>query len=358
MGYNQGMDKKKFQLYFFLTLLGLIGALFFWIIIPYLGVLVIAAAIAIIVQPIFLRLKNFLVKYDRIAALLTIAVAAIIFLAPLLFFSYQIFQESLNLYTRLSDNSDAYSRAISSLATTIRSYIPGFDIDLGIYLSQILNWVARNLGAIFTGTVQTFLSLFLGLMALYYFLVDGKKFKDAIISLSPLSDDYDQKLIDRLEIAVGSVIKGSLLVAMVQGAVSGFGFWIFGVPDPTLWGTCAAVAALIPGIGTSLVIVPAVIYLTLAGHYYAAIGLLVWGATVVGLLDNVIRPILVGRGVSIHPFFVLIAVFGGISFFGPLGIIFGPLVLSLLYGLLEIYRMLVLHQKNSYKSLTKEDKGS
>ncbi|MBI5654039.1 AI-2E family transporter [Candidatus Uhrbacteria bacterium] len=340
------MDKKKLQLYFFLALLGAVGVLSFWIIIPYLGVLILAAAISIIVQPIYLRFQSMLVKHDRIAALLTIIVATIIILAPLLFFSYQILQESLNLYTRLSDNSDTYSRTVRAFAATIRNYIPGFDVDLGIYISQILNWVARNLGAIFTGTVQTFFNLFLGFMALYYFLVDGRKFKNTLIALSPLSDDYDQKLIDRLENAVGSVIKGSLLVAAVQGAVSGFGFWIFGVPDPTLWGTCAAVAALIPGIGTSLVVTPAIAYLLLTGHYYAAIGLLIWGATVVGLLDNVIRPVLVGRGVSIHPFFILISVVGGISFFGPLGIIFGPLVLSLLYGLVDIYKLLVLHQKN------------
>lgn len=358
MLYNQSMDKKKLQLYFFLTLLAIIGILSFWIVTPYLDILVLAAAIAVVVQPMFVRFQRYLAGHDRISALLTIGVLAIIFLAPLVFFGYQILQESVSLYIRLSDNGDSYSRSVSSLAGMIQGYFPGFELDISNYLSQVLNWVAKNVGAIFSGTIQTLFGLFLGIMALYYFLVDGRKFMDALVRLSPLADDYDQKIIDRLNGAVSSVIKGSLLVAVAQGIVSGLGFWIFGVPDPTLWGSCAAVAALIPGIGTSLVLVPAIAYLGLTGHTYAAIGLFIWGVTIVGLIDNILRPLMLGRDVRIHPFFVLISVFGGISFFGPLGFIFGPLVLSLLYGLLDIYRMLVLHQKNGNKILTKNPKKS
>jgi predicted PurR-regulated permease PerM len=113
---------------------------------------------------------------------------------------------------------------------------------------------------------------------------------------------------------------------------------IFDIPAPAVWGAVAAIAAFIPGIGTSLVIVPGIIYLLLTGNTAYAIGLAIWGAVAVGLIDNVLGPHLVNKGVHIHPFLILVSVLGGLSTFGPIGFILGPLVLALLFALLEVYR--------------------
>ena len=115
------------------------------------------------------------------------------------------------------------------------------------------------------------------------------------------------------------------------------GFSIFGVPNPILWGSVAAVAALIPGVGTALVLIPSILYLFFIGETVSASGLLVWGIVAVGLVDNILGPKLVGRGIKLHPFLTLLSILGGISFFGPLGFLFGPLTLSLLFAFLEIY---------------------
>jgi predicted PurR-regulated permease PerM len=159
--------------------------------------------------------------------------------------------------------------------------------------------------------------------------------------LSPLPDKYDSRVIQRLHDAINSVVRGALLIALIQGIVSGVGLSIFGVPNAVLWGSLAVIAALIPYVGTAAVITPAVVYLFLIDRTGAAIGLAIWGVVAVGLMDNFLGPRLVNRGIKLHPVVILLAVLGGLVFFGPLGYILGPLVVSLLFALLDIYPLLV-----------------
>jgi predicted PurR-regulated permease PerM len=137
------------------------------------------------------------------------------------------------------------------------------------------------------------------------------------------------------------VIKGSLLIALIQGMVSGTGFAIFGVPNPVLLGSVAIIAALIPNVGTAVVLTPAILYLYLTDQVWQSAGLLIWGITAVGLIDNLLGPTLIGRSSKIHPLLILLAVLGGLAFFGPLGFILGPLVISLLFAVLDIYERLL-----------------
>ena len=126
-------------------------------------------------------------------------------------------------------------------------------------------------------------------------------------------------------------------MALIQGILTAVGFTFFGIPNATLWGSVAAITALIPGIGTALVLLPAILYLYFSGETLFAVGLLLWGMTAVGLVDNFLGPKLVERGMRLHPFLILLSVLGGVGFFGPLGFLLGPLVLSLLFALIEIY---------------------
>jgi len=147
--------------------------------------------------------------------------------------------------------------------------------------------------------------------------------------------------------SIRSIIGGSIVVAICQGIVSGIGFAIFGIPNPALWGTLAGLAALIPGVGTSLILIPAVVYAFVAGSLFHGIGLGIWGLTAVGLLDNFLSPKLIGGGLKIHPLIVLFSIIGGLTFFGPEGFLLGPLTISLLMALLGIYRMMVKTEEQS-----------
>src|SRR6185295_6432156 len=123
-------------------------------------------------------------------------------------------------------------------------------------------------------------------------------------AVSPLADNYDEKIFKKLKQAIRSVVVGSLVVGVIQGTLTGLGFFIFGVPNPALWGSIAVVAALIPGIGTSLVLIPGILYLFFVSTHLHALGLLIWGILAVGLIDNLLGPMLVNRGVHIHPFLI------------------------------------------------------
>ncbi|KKT76894.1 MAG: hypothetical protein UW70_C0009G0002 [Candidatus Peregrinibacteria bacterium GW2011_GWA2_44_7] len=184
-------------------------------------------------------------------------------------------------------------------------------------------------------------------MALYYAFKDGETFKKSLVSLSPLQDIHDIQIFNKLTLAINAVIKGNLTVALVQGAVTTVGLLIFGVPSAILWGSITAVTALIPGLGTSLVVIPSVLFLFFTGETISAIGLLIWGLTAVGLVDNVLGPKLVEKGMQVHPFLILLSILGGLGLFGALGFILGPILLSLLFALLEIYVTLRKEQKTS-----------
>jgi predicted PurR-regulated permease PerM len=130
------------------------------------------------------------------------------------------------------------------------------------------------------------------------------------------------------------------VIALLQGVIAGVGFFLFGLPNPALWGSTAAISALIPGVGTSLVLIPAVIYVMIFGSPVQGIGLLLWSLLAVGLVDNLLGPRLMRKGAKIPQFAIFIAVMGGLAVFGPLGFVIGPLVFSLLFTLLDIYSSL------------------
>ncbi|MEK7557155.1 MAG: AI-2E family transporter, partial [Patescibacteria group bacterium] len=177
--------------------------------------------------------------------------------------------------------------------------------------------------------------------ALFYFFRDGEFIVTKLKVVSPLQDRYDASVITRLHDAINSVIRGALLIAVIQGILTGVGLTVFGVPNAVLWGSIAIIAALIPYVGTAAVLAPAIIYLFLIDRVGASVGLLAWGIVAVGLIDNFLGPRLVNRGIKLHPVVILLAVLGGLVFFGPLGYILGPLVISLLFALLDIYPLLL-----------------
>jgi len=170
-------------------------------------------------------------------------------------------------------------------------------------------------------------------------LRDGAQFKRTLIELSPLPDIYDEQIILRLERTVNAVVRGTFMISLIQAVLVGIGFWIFNVPNPVLWATVASVAAFLPAIGMGLVIIPAIIYLILIGSIPAAIGLAVWGSIIVGLVDNMLLPHLMSKGFTVHQVFILFSILGGVVFFGPVGVLLGPLVIALLFALIEIYKL-------------------
>lgn len=325
------MNRQKSEFYFLLILLSGIFVLAFFIFKPFLYALILAIVFATVFGPIHKKMLVMTRERNALAALLTTISVLIVIIVPLTLVGIQIFQEASGLYSSLTINGgaiDIFKRF---------SPVPIDSLDINQYLKQGLSWLLQHLGPLFGNVAKIIVSVFIFLVALYYLFKDGHKLKAAVIALSPLQDIHDEIIFNKLELAINSVIRGNLVVALVQGILTAIGFAIFGVPNAALWGSVAAVAALIPGIGTALVLLPAILYLYFSGETFFAVGLLIWGMTAVGLVDNFLGPKLASRGMRLHPFLILLSILGGIGFFGPLGFLLGPLVLSLLFALLEIY---------------------
>ncbi len=337
---------EKPRLYFLLIILSLSLVLSFFVLRPFLYSLILASVFAIVFQPLYRQIFKWVRQHAWLASLLTILILIIFILIPLTFLINQIFQEAQNLYFSLTTNFNQQSliEFWPSLGQRLSAISPIFNnlsFDISQYAQNISSFFVQNLGFVFSNLAKIMASLFVFLIAFFFLLKDGGQLKQKIISLSPLTKSDDEIIIKKITIAINSVVKGSLLVAILQGISSAIGFLIFGVPNPIIWGTLASVGALVPSVGTAIVIIPAIIYLYLTGQVIGAIGLLAWGMLAVGLIDNILGPKFVGKGVGLHPLLILLSVLGGLSLFGPIGFILGPLAISLLFALLDIYAEVV-----------------
>jgi predicted PurR-regulated permease PerM len=340
MGYTVILMQKKSQTpYFLLIALGASVVLLFFIAKPFLGALILAAVFAYLFQPIYRRFLSLFRGQRSLAAFFTTPIVIILVLLPIALLGSQILREAIHLYQYLVREGGSVG-SVQDLLNQARAILPipaSIETDAGQYAKQGLEFMIRNFGAVFSSFAKMLVGAIVFLFAFYYFLKDGDRLREYAISLSPLDDADDELILSRLKSAVSAAVKGNLAIGIIQGALTGIGFAIFGVPNAALWGGVAAVAAFLPGIGTSLVITPAVIYLFLTGNTFGAVGLLAWGVLAVGLIDNLLGPRLVGRGMELHPLAVFIAVLGGLAFFGPLGFLLGPLAVSIFLGLTDIY---------------------
>ena len=340
------MGNHKLEHHFFLLLLIVVGVVIFFVFKPFLSPIFLAFAFATVFKPVHQRMKIWLRGRDTFSALLTIVFITVVILIPLTFLGGILFTRATNLYLSVANNGGSeglLSRSVVTVENFIKGIVPNVTIDVAGYMRQGLEWIVGHLDSFFSGFFKVLLALLIMFIALFYLLRDGGRLRERFLFLSPLSNKYDIDILGKLELAFNSVIRGSLTIAMIQGVLTTVGFYIFGVPDAVLWGLVAMVASLIPGVGTALVIIPAIIVLLVMGHAGGAIGLMLWGGLAVGLVDNFLSPYLINRGVNIHPFLILISVLGGIAFFGPIGFLAGPVVLSLFFALLDIYPILIAH---------------
>jgi predicted PurR-regulated permease PerM len=226
---------------------------------------------------------------------------------------------------------------LSGVETAVQAYVPDFEINLSDQIRQSASWFAGNIGTLFTGTLSVVVTFLIAMLGSFYLFKDGERLVSWLVKVSPLKDAEDKIILERIARSIRSVATGTVLVAILQGLLAGVGFAIFGIPRPILWGTIGALGALLPGLGTITIMVPGVLYLLYLGNITAAVGLMIWAAVCIVVVDNFISPYLMSRGNNLHPFVVLLSVLGGIALFGPIGFIIGPVMISLFLVLLELY---------------------
>ncbi len=330
------MDSDHIASNFFLVLLVVSAAIVGFVFLPYLNALTIAVVFAILFHPVYKKLSGLVPHHESAAAFVSVILALVVVIIPLTFLGIVVFNEAKNVY------ADVVSGNGSQIADLVRGQLSGISpslasLNFSQYAKSFLDWLIGNAGLIVSQLAAITITFFLSAFTLFYFLKDANKIRDAIVRISPLRHDDTAKILDKLGRMAGSVIKGSLVVSVLQGIVVGLGFYLFGLQNPVLWGSISVLCALVPIIGVAIVVIPAAIVVWLSGNAVTALGFAIWGLLLPGLVDNLLRPRLIDRDTNVNQLLVLFSVIGGISVFGPLGFILGPLALSLLLTLIEIY---------------------
>lgn len=332
---------------FFFGLLAISGYMVWLIMAPFLGALALSAIIVTICYPLFERILKHTPRKNRtLAAFITTFLVLLLIILPIVLMSSLVVREVVGFYQELSAPEDHHLENILNFTEAkVRVLVPEFEINTESQIRAVGEWLANHLGAIFAGTLSTIFTFFIAILGSFYFFRDGKELMQMLIKASPLPDKEDEVIFDRMGRAVRAVATGTLLLALMQGVLVTIGFSFFGIERAILWGSLASIGALMPGIGTTIVTAPAIIYLFVTGNTFGAVGLLIWSALIVGMIDNLVGPYLIGRKNNMHPFVILISVLGGIAFFGPLGFIVGPVVVTLFFVLLEIYNQYIIKDK-------------
>ncbi len=320
---------------FFVALVIFSIGLLILISLPYLGAIALAVALTILFQPIYQSLKTLMPQGREVIAALTVILAVFVILLPIIFLGFSIIQEAQGLYLHLTaGNTNAL---IDFLNEQLHKITPRVSIDLNQYPKQILEGFLGNLGLIFSGITNLSITILLAIFTFYYLLKDGHRMREVILRISPFSSKNTLRIIDRLIAMASSVIRGTLVIATIQGLIVGTGFFFFGLPNPILWGSVSVMAALVPVIGVPLVILAGMAFLAITGNFFALAGLALFCFPLTALSDNLLRPRLIGQETRIHPLLILFSVLGGLTVFGPTGLLLGPLALSFFLTLIEVH---------------------
>ncbi len=333
------METSKTEKYFLFALLAIILVLTLAILFPFLSVFILAASFAVVVNPIYVWIKKYITRNNSsIASFITIVMFLVVLCVPLFFVGSTIFNQAQNAYQSVisAGNTDLL---IQRIDTSINNIMPkGFTFDTYGKIASFTSFLVNNIGNFFTYTFNTIIMLVLMFFTMFYILKDGSAWKDGLVKFLPLSENNIKDIIISLKSAVNRVVKGSFFIAVIQGVLAWLGFWAFGIPNPALWGVLAGITSLIPNLGTSIVSVPAILFLYFTGLPLHALGLLLWSLLLVGTIDNLLSPYIISKNTEIPPILTLFGILGGISLMGPVGLLIGPLVISLLYSLVAIYR--------------------
>jgi len=234
-------------------------------------------------------------------------------------------------------NSEKVVIALKDQISRTENYI-GYSISNNIDSESITSWVSTNLQSFAGGTFNAFIAIGIMYFMLYYMLISREKIKDILESYIPLASENIQLIGKESDLSVRSNALGIPLVALIQGVIALVGYLIFGVPDPFFWFVITAVGSMIPFIGTAIGIIPVTILLFSQGMEWQAIAILIYGVVVVGSTDNLVRLYILEKLSSVHPLITLFGVVVGVPLFGFIGLIFGPLLISLFLLILKIYK--------------------
>ena len=312
---------------------------------PFIGVLEWAIVLVIVFYPVHKQICR-KIKRPSLCALISCLLVVLVVVLPLALLAGAVVQEAAKVVPNLPSQFSQLSSQQPAVITRISGWFQNqFGIETAglqaFVVEQLRQQSEQLLGASFGlarnilgGVVKAFFVVF----TMYYLFRDGDKIVAKLPNVLPMSQAQSESIIARTQSVVSASVYGVVTIAALQGLLGGLAFWILGIPSPILWAVLMTFVCMIPLLGSFLVWLPLSVYLILTGHLTKAILLIIWGAVIVSTIDNFLRPKLVGNQTRLHELFIFFSVLGGISVFGLLGIVLGPVVLAITLGLLQTFQ--------------------
>jgi len=346
---------SQFARYFFGVLTLVVLYYTYLITKPFLVEIFLGLVIFLISKPLYNLILRCCFGYRSLSSAITCLLLAVFIILPILTLAGIIAGQALDIYTMI--NRGLHSGALwqnliekldflQELAKKLNLPINLENLRLEQFIQTALvsasQFIYENAIGLVKGFTNVIFSLLLILFVAFFCFLEGDDFIQAIKELSPLEPAHNEEILGDVEKTIKATLRGTVIVALIQGILGGVGFWLFGVPKAAFWGTVMVPASVIPVVGAALIWLPGALFLFFQNHIGAAMGLIFWSVVIIGSVDNILKPFLM-KGARYTPtVFTLFAIMGGISYFGTIGFILGPLILSFFLSVLSIYRHTIL----------------
>jgi predicted PurR-regulated permease PerM len=333
----------------FLALLVIVTLAFAWILLPFYGALFWAVVLAVLFAPLQRRLALRIGGRGNLTALVTLCVCLLVAILPVIVITLMLVNEGAAVYERIeageldvgafvAQGKDMLPHAIQRQLDRLGlGNFDGLRDRVARGALEGSQFLATKAFAIGQNTFEFVVGFFVMLYLLYFFLRDGPELVRTVRSAVPLAEGLKRRLQIKFTRVVRATVKGNIAVAVVQGALGGLIFWVLGISSPLLWGVLMAFLSLLPAVGCGLVWGPVALYLLARGELWQGVTLILFGVLVIGLVDNLLRPILVGKDTRMPDYLVLISTLGGLTLFGLNGFVIGPLIAALFIASWDIY---------------------
>lgn len=336
----------------FLLLLAAISVAFFWLLLPFFSAVFWAVILAIIFQPLQRRFERQFGSGSNLAAALSVLVCIVIAIIPMAI----IFGSLVNEGAKLVQQAQSGGIDATAILNEVQSHVPtwgqrildrlgGGEFDFSSIRDRIVG-LAQQLGQLIAGralnfgqnTLRFVVATGIMLYVLFFLFRDGRPLARTIRAAMPLSDAYNQRLLEKFVGVVRATVKGNIVIAVIQGTIGGVTLWLLGIDAALLWGALMVFLSLLPAVGAAIVWIPIAAYFFMTGSIWQGVVLVAVGAGVIGLVDNILRPVLVGKDTRLPDYVILVSTVGGLSIFGINGFVIGPLIAALFVACWTIFR--------------------
>jgi predicted PurR-regulated permease PerM len=343
------MNQFTLQQKVFLLLLTLVTLGFVWILLPYSGAVFWGVVLAILFAPLNRRLLARMKQKPNAAALLTLLSIVVMVIIPVSLITASLVKEAATVYEMIGAGHIDFAKYFRQIIGVLPQWLVGllerFDLTnlatlqqkLAAGASQISQATARQAVNLGRNTFDFLVGLTVMLYLLFFLLRDGDMLSKRIRQAVPMSGKYKHRLFNNFTTVIRATVKGNVLVAIAQGALGGLAFWFLDVEGALLWAVVMAILSLLPAIGAAIVWAPVAVYFLVTGAIWQGVALIAFGVVVIGLVDNVLRPLLVGKDTKMPDYVVLLSTIGGMELFGLNGFVIGPVVAALFIAAWDLF---------------------